>query len=196
MDVFDATIYCPSGVHSGEAYRFLSPLVRARALEPSASHSQTFSEPERSERKTMVFPSGEYRGCESNAGPDVIGFASPPDTGSVYRSPSNSKTIVRPSGETSSDIHVPSEVVKSMARVGLSGSSSAFFLEVSGLAAAAGCCANRDTNGMAAARSAAINGLRITGLRVGATARWERGLNLRRPCSTVKRRGGAATAGS
>ena len=59
IDVFDATTYCPSGVHSGEAYRFRSPLVRARALEPSASHNQIFSEPERSERNTMVFPSGE-----------------------------------------------------------------------------------------------------------------------------------------
>src|SRR5918993_3275552 len=38
-------------------------------------------------------------------------------------SPRRSKTIVRPSGETSSDIQVPSSVVNLRARVGMSGSS-------------------------------------------------------------------------
>src|SRR5689334_16368329 len=51
-----------------------------------------------------------------------------------------SNTIVLPSGETSSDSHVPSSVVKLVLRVGTIGSSvlGAVFFEVS---AAAGCCA-------------------------------------------------------
>src|SRR5690242_9233412 len=51
-------------------------------------------------------------------------FASPPATGIVYRSPINSNTIVCPSGDTSSDIHVPSDVVNSMVRVVASGNES------------------------------------------------------------------------
>jgi hypothetical protein len=49
-----------------------------------------------------------------------------------------SKTIVRPSGETSSDIHVPSSVEKSIVRAGSSGRSPFFGFDES---AAAGVCA-------------------------------------------------------
>jgi len=48
----------------------------------------------------------------------------PPASGSVYRSPSSSNTTVCPSGDTSSDIQVPSDVMKSTARVGFKGSES------------------------------------------------------------------------
>ena len=48
--------------------------------------------------------------------------AVPPAIGSVYRSPRMSKHIVRPSGETSSEIQVASSVVKRSARGVASGS--------------------------------------------------------------------------
>ena len=47
----------------------------------------------------------------------VIGRASPPSIGNSQTSPTISKASVRPSGETSTDIHVPSSVVKLMVRV-------------------------------------------------------------------------------
>jgi len=62
-------------------------------------------------------------------------------------------------GDTSSEIQVPSEVVKSTLRVGLRGSESAFCLVVSARWAA------RHSTGTAAARSVAVNDLGITGLR-------------------------------
>src|SRR5258707_361995 len=97
-----------------------------------------FSAPERSERNTMRLPSGDQRGGGANAGPAVSRVAAPPTAGSVYRSPSSSNTIVRPSGDTSSDSQVPSDVSNSMVRVVTRGSSSfLFFLLVSGGAAAA-----------------------------------------------------------
>src|SRR5258708_36834398 len=83
----------------------------------------------------MRLPWGESRGGESNAGPDVMRFASPPATGMVYKSPISSNTSDWPSGETSSDIHVPSDVVNSMVRVVTSGSESVrAFLPVSAAA--------------------------------------------------------------
>ena len=50
--------------------------------------------------------------------------ASPPAIGIVYRSPSSSNTIVLPSGDTSSDNHVPSCASNATVRVGVSGSES------------------------------------------------------------------------
>ena len=43
--------------------------------------SQTFSMPLRSLVNAIVFPSGEKRGCESNAGPEVSAVAAPPAIG-------------------------------------------------------------------------------------------------------------------
>ena len=77
--------------------------------------TQTFWPPLRSEVKTIRVPSGEKRGWASNAMPDVIRVASPPVIGTVKRSPRWSKTMVVPSGLTSSEIHEPS--VMSIARV-------------------------------------------------------------------------------
>src|SRR6059058_4237300 len=79
-------------------------------------------------------------------------FASPPARGIVYRSPSSSNTIVCPSGDTSSEIQVPSDVVKSTLRVGFKGNES-------------GRWAARGRLGATAARSIAVESLRITGLR-------------------------------
>src|SRR5437867_7099194 len=79
----------------------------------------------------MRFPSGDHRGCESKAGPDVIRVAVPAVLGIVYRSPRSSKTIVLPSGETSSDIHVASDVSKLTVRVIFSGSESSLIFVVS-----------------------------------------------------------------
>src|SRR5260221_14573105 len=79
-------------------------------------------------------------------------FASPPITGIVYRSPSSSNTIVCPSGDTSSEIQVPSDVVKSTARVGFKGRLS-------------GRWPSRGRHGTMAARSVVVKSLRITGLR-------------------------------
>src|SRR5687767_6942418 len=102
----------PSGVHAGATYHVRSPRVTARGFRPSASAIQRFSAPVRSLTNTMRFPSGEKRGCESHVGPLVMRVAVPPPIGSVYRSPRRSKMTVRPSGETSTDIQVPSLVVK------------------------------------------------------------------------------------
>src|SRR6476646_5178812 len=81
----------------------------------------------------MVFPSGENRGWPSNPIPLVMRVALPPLMGTVYRSPSRSKTMVLPSGETSSDIQVPSSVVNDAWRVGRIGRSvlGAVFLAMS-----------------------------------------------------------------
>ena len=114
------------------------PFVSALECEPSGSHSQTFSAPLRSVRKTMRLPSGDHRGCESNAGPEVIRVAVPPVTGMVYRSPRSSKTIVLPSGETSSDIHVASDVSKLTVRVVFSGNESSLTWVVSRLVVSCG----------------------------------------------------------
>src|SRR6185503_10892512 len=65
-------------------------------------------------------PSGEKRGWPSNGIPLVSAVAVPPAIGTVYRSPSRSKTMVRPSGDTSSEIHVPSSVSRLIDRVGTS----------------------------------------------------------------------------
>jgi len=92
----------------------------------------------------------------------------------VYRSPSSSNTIVCPSGDTSSDIQVPSDVVKSTARVGFKGSES-------------GPWAERGSNGITAARSVAVKSLRITGLRGGKRRRaGNGGVNLEALSTRVK----------
>src|ERR1043165_5021038 len=92
----------------------------------------------------MVLPSGEKRGWPSNPIPLVMRVALPPGIGTVYRAPTTSNTIVLPSGETSSDIQVPSSVVNDAWRVGRIGRSelgavlgaSAFFAVSAGLSCA------------------------------------------------------------
>ena len=69
--------------------------------------THTFWPPLRSDVKTMREPSGEKRGCASKAMPEVSWVASPPVIGTVKRFPRWSKTIVVPSGLTSSEIHEP-----------------------------------------------------------------------------------------
>ena len=76
-------MYCPSGVHAGEMKVVRSSRVMARAFRPSASTVQTFSAPERSLTKAMDCPSGDQRGCASNAVPLVIRVAVPPAMGRV-----------------------------------------------------------------------------------------------------------------
>src|SRR5262245_55281670 len=53
-------------------------------------------------------------------------LAFPPPIGSVYRSPSSSNRIVRPSGERSRETQVPSVAVKRRFRLGMSGRELAF----------------------------------------------------------------------
>src|SRR2546428_8710450 len=99
--------------------------------------------------------------------------AVPPVIAIVYKSPSSSKTMLRPSGETSSEIQVPSCVSNSTLRVGVSGRLSFFVVE----SAAAGGGRTRSggtegaqrggASGMTAARNVATNNRRITDLRVG-----------------------------
>ncbi len=78
---FDTTTYFPSGDHAGEMYMLLLPVVSAVVSLPSAFMSQTFSPPERSEMNAMRLPSGENRGCASNAMPLVRRVAVPPVMG-------------------------------------------------------------------------------------------------------------------
>ena len=82
---------------------------------------QRFSAPSRSERNAICLPSGENRGCESNAMPVEIALASPPPMGNNQISPASSKTICAPSGETSSEIQVPSSVSNAIFRSGFRG---------------------------------------------------------------------------
>ena len=67
-------------------------------------------------------PSGEKRGMQSHDMPLVRRVALPPSMGIEYRSPRMSNTIVRPSGDTSSEIQVASSVVNRTWRVPCSGS--------------------------------------------------------------------------
>src|SRR5262245_41343766 len=83
---------------------------------------QTLSPPLRSETNTIFFPSGLKRGAASNARPVVNAVALPPEIGIVYRSPSRSKTMVRPSGLTSTDIQLPLVAVNSALRFASRGS--------------------------------------------------------------------------
>src|SRR5882757_4232489 len=62
--------------------------------------------------------------------PLVIFFASPPEIGTVYRSPIRSKIKVWPFGETSSDSQVPSSVVNSILRSGFRGRGASFLASV------------------------------------------------------------------
>src|SRR5947208_14955229 len=101
-------------------------------------------------------------------------FASPPVTGIVYRSPSSSSTTVCPSGDTSSEIQVPSDVVKSTLQVGFKGNES-------------GRWAARGRQRATAARSIAVESLRITGLQGGRRRRAENeAVNLEAPSTRVK----------
>src|SRR5207249_11009112 len=95
-------------------------------------------------------------------------FASPPVGGIVYRSPSSSNTIVCPSGDTSSEIQVPSDVVKSTLRVVFRGSESGRWA-----------ARDRDERTGKTARTAATRSLEITGA-PGAKRRstWRRHGNL------------------
>src|SRR6266576_2154150 len=79
-------------------------------------------------------------------------FASPPVGGIVYRSPRSSNTIVCPSGDTSSEIQVPSDVVKSTLRVVFRGSESGRWA-----------ARDRDETTGKTARTAATSSLEITG---------------------------------
>ena len=64
----------------------------------------------------MRDPSGENRGWASNAIPEVSWVASPPAMGTVKRSPRKSKTMVSPSGLTSSEIQLPSVMSRGTSR--------------------------------------------------------------------------------
>src|SRR5687767_4533772 len=130
----DTTTYCPSGVHSGDRYRLVFPYVICFVAVVVRSMVQTLSPPSRSDVNTTNRPSGEKRGCASYIMPRVNAVAVPPAIGIVYRSPSRSNTIVRPSGLTSREIQLPSSVSRLIERVGRSGRS--------GLAGAA--CARTD----------------------------------------------------
>ncbi len=74
-------MYFPSGVHSGETYWLLFPLVSWVVSLPSSDMIQRFSPPLRSETKTTRLPSGERRGCASYAIPLVRRVARPPADG-------------------------------------------------------------------------------------------------------------------
>src|SRR5918999_1761396 len=97
----------------------------------------TLSPPDRSETNATRLPSGLKRGWTSYAIPLVSRVARPPAIGIVYRSPRRSNTTVRPSGDTSSEIHDPFVVVKLAVRAADSGRS--FFLAVSRPAPARPC---------------------------------------------------------
>jgi hypothetical protein len=116
---FETIRYAPSGVHDGESMSCGPPwvgrsLLTSRGFDPSRSAIHRFSTPLRSLRNAIVLPSGENFGWLSNDMPPMMRRGTPPSIGSVYTSPSRSKTIVLPSALTSSDIHVPSSVVNSI----------------------------------------------------------------------------------
>ena len=91
--------------------RLALPLLAALLL---ATVSPAADKPKAKDAKAIHFPSGEKRGCTSYPAPLVIRVAVPPPMGSVYRSPTSEKTILPPSGDTSSGIHVALSVVKAI----------------------------------------------------------------------------------
>ena len=101
-----------------------SSVESCRGSVPSLCATQRFSLPERSLTKASIDPSGEYVGCESNGRPQTMHCAWPPAMLIRYRLPSNSKTIVFPSGDTSSDTQVPSCSSNCKCRAGARGSAS------------------------------------------------------------------------
>src|SRR4029077_19810592 len=56
-------------------------------------------------------PSGDHAGCRASLKTSVMRVAAPPDEGSVQMLPCRSMASVRPSGETATDIEVPSLTV-------------------------------------------------------------------------------------
>ena len=79
------TMYSPSGDHAGALSRRKSSLVIGLAspvARPSAKgRTQMLSPPPRSLVKASHLPSGEKRGCMSQAIPEVSATASPPAIG-------------------------------------------------------------------------------------------------------------------
>src|ERR1051325_6402462 len=57
----------PSGDQRGVPVSGPPILVKARGLDPSLSHIQISKVPERRDAKTILFPSGEYRGPLSSS---------------------------------------------------------------------------------------------------------------------------------
>jgi hypothetical protein len=82
-----ATMYFPSGVHSGCSARFAAPRETWIVSKPSVAMTQMFWPPERSEVNATWVPSGEKRGWASKAMPEVSCVAWPPVMGMVKRSP-------------------------------------------------------------------------------------------------------------
>ena len=76
-----ATMYCPSGVQVGLLSRRKSSSVTWRASPPFAATVQMLLAPFRSEVNAMRRPSGDQRGCTSQARPEVMRVAAPPVTG-------------------------------------------------------------------------------------------------------------------
>src|SRR5258708_30658824 len=113
---FETKMYLPSGAQLGDVNSLFGSFLTSFSPAPSGCMIQMFSLPSRSERKAIHFPSGDHFGWLSNAIPPEISFAGPPPMGSVKISPTSSKTIVFPSGETSSERHVPSSVRHSILR--------------------------------------------------------------------------------
>ncbi|MDT4866448.1 hypothetical protein D3C73_665130 [compost metagenome] len=75
------TMNWPSGVQAGEFSRRKVSLDTWRGFEPSRSMIHRLSPPPRSEVKAMERPSGEKRGCMSQATPEAMARASPPAIG-------------------------------------------------------------------------------------------------------------------
>src|SRR5438067_8414682 len=70
--------------------------------------------PSRYAKNVIVLPSGDHVGCRASLKRSVIRFAAPPLDGSVQMLPCMSMASIRPSGETATDIEVPSCTVTLM----------------------------------------------------------------------------------
>src|SRR5712691_10371021 len=70
--------------------------------------------PSRYAKKVIHLPSGDQVGCRASLKRSVIRVAAPPVAGSVQMLPCRSTASVRPSGETPTDIDVPSWTVTSI----------------------------------------------------------------------------------
>ena len=78
---FLAAMNRPSGLHEGWLRSRKSSFETWRLSEPSAFMIQILSPPPRSEVKAMRRPSGEKRGCTSQARPSAMRVGAPPPIG-------------------------------------------------------------------------------------------------------------------
>src|SRR3954465_2562782 len=84
------------------------PHVNLCWFDPSGAMAQMSYPPSRYAKKVIHLPSGDQVGWRASLTTSVIRVAGPPDAGRAPALPCSSTASVRPSGDTATDIDVPS----------------------------------------------------------------------------------------